>query len=345
MPVDIESDPLFQLLTDALRAGPGSPEWRDAVAQLRARGAADAPGSDDYQLLITAREHLSSGRDFRTVRAGAGFTRKLFSTIDQEPAGAQRPALPMASLIAGASAVVILIVLALVAWRLSRGPTTGEQPTDVAQLEATYFPNVVASATFIAADGEFQPPADWQKIGRLPLAASNGSLRPGPMPSGAAEASGGGLVTTTALPADQPFAVEADVVPPGGNGDPVLLEVFISDSPDFSPDRATSAHELVFLSESGSRRVVVDGQAQELSGNAAAGSGVRTVRVVVSRDQAVVKVGDTRLWAGPHHLAADKPRYAGVRFIRRPGKAESSAAVSALRVTNRPPPAGAGTGQ
>src|SRR5437773_747365 len=63
----LESDPLFTLLTDALRAGPGSPEWHQAVARLREDGA---NGSDEYKLLQTAREHLESGRDFRAVRAG-----------------------------------------------------------------------------------------------------------------------------------------------------------------------------------------------------------------------------------------------------------------------------------
>ncbi len=35
---DIESNPLFGLLTDALRAGPGSPEWHQAIGRLRADG-------------------------------------------------------------------------------------------------------------------------------------------------------------------------------------------------------------------------------------------------------------------------------------------------------------------
>src|SRR5882757_4169178 len=82
----IESDPLFTLLTDALRAGPGSPQWSQAVAAIRTRGAE----GDEYQALITARDNLESGRDYRSVRAGAGFTRKVLSSIEQtgEPAAA-----------------------------------------------------------------------------------------------------------------------------------------------------------------------------------------------------------------------------------------------------------------
>src|SRR4051812_48367275 len=67
MPDAVETNPLFPLLTDALRAGPGSPEWHQAVAKLRAEGLAD---SDEYKLLVTVREHLASGRDYKSIRAG-----------------------------------------------------------------------------------------------------------------------------------------------------------------------------------------------------------------------------------------------------------------------------------
>src|SRR5215218_9833460 len=96
---NVDADPLFQLLTDALRAGPGSPEWHQAVAKLREGGAEHA---DEYRLLITAREHLESGKDYRSVRAGPGFTRKLLDNLDKEQAGAgtKRRGVPTANLIA-----------------------------------------------------------------------------------------------------------------------------------------------------------------------------------------------------------------------------------------------------
>src|SRR3954471_10048772 len=87
---NVEADPMFQLLTDALRAGPGSPEWHQAVGKLRAGGMEHG---DEYQMLIDAREHLESGKEYRSVRAGAGFTRKLLDGIDrEEPQGGGRAA-------------------------------------------------------------------------------------------------------------------------------------------------------------------------------------------------------------------------------------------------------------
>ena len=63
MPTEVENDPFFQLLTDALRAGPASPPWREAVAKLREQGGdGPGPGSDEYRLLIEARQNLEVGK-------------------------------------------------------------------------------------------------------------------------------------------------------------------------------------------------------------------------------------------------------------------------------------------
>src|SRR3954468_1272868 len=90
-----DSDQFLKLLTEALRAGPGSPQWHEAVNQLKNSSIADA---DEYPILINAREHLESGRDYRSIRAGPGFTRKLMNAIDQE-AAAEVPSPPTASTI------------------------------------------------------------------------------------------------------------------------------------------------------------------------------------------------------------------------------------------------------
>ena len=91
--LDFESSQL-QLLTDALRAGPGTPEWRAALETLDSAG-----GGDEYKLLYAARERLASGRRYREVRAGAGFTRKVFESIEEESTGTAKP-LPSANIIA-----------------------------------------------------------------------------------------------------------------------------------------------------------------------------------------------------------------------------------------------------
>src|SRR5258706_10268300 len=80
--MDLESEQFMTLLTDALRAGPGSPEWHQAVGVLRASGG--SKGADEMQMLVRAREDLESGRDYRAVKAGAGFTQKVMAGIEEE---------------------------------------------------------------------------------------------------------------------------------------------------------------------------------------------------------------------------------------------------------------------
>ena len=60
-PANIETDPFFVQLTDALRAGPGSTQWQEAVASLRQQGLDSA---DEHRLLIETRENLEAGREY-----------------------------------------------------------------------------------------------------------------------------------------------------------------------------------------------------------------------------------------------------------------------------------------
>src|SRR4051794_25434770 len=107
-----DSDQFLKLLTEALRAGPGSPQWHEAVNQLKSTTLAEA---DEYRMLVNAREHLESGRDYRSIRAGAGFTKKVMAAIDQESAAAtQSSAPPSATMIALLAAGLILAVIIVV---------------------------------------------------------------------------------------------------------------------------------------------------------------------------------------------------------------------------------------
>src|SRR5690606_40903756 len=76
---DLHSEQFLTLLTDALLAGPGSPQWQEAVSILRRAGAE----GDEYAMLITAREHLESGRPYRAVRPGPNFTRKVLAEVER----------------------------------------------------------------------------------------------------------------------------------------------------------------------------------------------------------------------------------------------------------------------
>ena len=326
----IESDPLFQLLTDALRAGPGSPQWRDAVAKVRSGGAE----ADEFKLIYDARERLESGREYRSVRAGTGFTRKLLRGIDEEEQAGRRAALPTANLIAVGSALAILIVLGLVAWLLVRGGAPGGG--DVEELAGTYFPQTVAAV--VTGPRELNKLEGWRRIGALPIHTTNG-IRAGDPPAGAAAAAalGVALVTERSLAPAAPFAVEAELMIPA-TPSVGIAHVFVSDSADFSADRATSPGELVWHFQGGKQRVVTMGRSQtaDLPFGGGGGAAPVKVRIVVGPEAAVVEVEERRVWAGPHGLSVDRPRYAGVRFLRGPGEKGSTAVVGSVRVLTRP---------
>src|SRR5207248_832631 len=118
------------LLTDALRSGPGSPEWHQAVKILRASDQ----NVDEYTLLYSAREHLESGKDYRSVRAGTGFTRKVLEQIEEQ---ASTPPAPTANIIALIAAGAILAVVAVVGFMLLHGGSAEQQRIE--ELSKTIF--------------------------------------------------------------------------------------------------------------------------------------------------------------------------------------------------------------
>src|SRR5256885_363896 len=116
-PSQFETDQFLKLLTDALQAGPGTPQWHEAVTRLR---ASSEPEADEYRMLVEARENLESGRDYRSVRAGPGFTRKVMEGIEKEEA-MPSAAPPTANILAIVALLVILTVIIVVAALLYKG--------------------------------------------------------------------------------------------------------------------------------------------------------------------------------------------------------------------------------
>ena len=341
---EVESDPFFELLTDALRAGPGSPQWHLAVQKLRANGASNggAPArADEYRLLVEAREHLESGREYRSVRPGSGFTRRLFTELQEQTV--KGGGLPTAGVIATISVVAILGVVSLVGYLLYRGSSATPPEVPQTDLSALYFSDAAAVASF-----EDSIPGGWRNIGELPLLTDAG-LRPAVMPMEVGDYVGGGVVTETPIPPEKPFAVEAVVTIPAMAGD-YIAEVFVADSADFDERRATSPAEVVWLLEGASQKVMVGGQNRGEIRPVKASAEPMTVRIVVDGPRALVETRPaggatgrpTRLWSGIHGLAPGKPRYAGVRFIRGAGGSTDVASVRSVRVLTRGAAGGAG---
>jgi len=317
-PLNIESEQFMTLLTEALRSGPGSPEWHQAVSLLRAQNG----DLDEYKLLYAAREHLESGKDFRSVRAGPGFTRKVMDEIEQAADGSKRPA--TATMIAAVAAITILAVILIVAWLLMHGGSAEKQKID--ELTSQYFVHDVQAARF-----DVGIPDGWQAIGELPVVVKDKELRPGPQPP-SKENLGGGVVSTTPLPADGAFQISAVfhfIRPADDTG---AAQLFISDEP-ITPDHPQGSHELVCQLQNGQVRVVLPGsETTRTESDRFTGSRDVTVLVLLNRDLAVIDSRGNRLYAGPNALLPDKPRYVGVRFLRRAGDKVDPLGVTSIAV-------------
>lgn len=319
-PTEIEKDPFLVLLTDALRAGPGSPEWREAVAKLKL----SAGETDEYRILIEAREALESGKDYRSVRAGPGFTRKLLNNIESEqPASSRRP-FPLTGFIAVLAAVVIAVVIGVAIYQLyPRGSAAPAPRGNVDELANTYLPTTIHSTSF-----DSGIPSGWRQIGNLPVQSDKGlsAAKTGVPDSGYM---GGGAVILAPLAADQTFSVTANLQI-RSTGEALIPQIFVANSPDFSLDRATAAQELVWELEGTEQKVVVGGRVEKQLKIAPKTQSL-TVRLILNKDLAVVESDGTRIWSGPHALG-DAPRYIGVRFIRTSGKSVADISFKEVHV-------------
>jgi hypothetical protein len=281
-----ESDPFLELLTDALRAGPGSPQWADAVAKLRDGGV---QGADEYKLILRAREDIELGRDFRKVSAGPGFTRKVLDAVERE--GRRRQGLPTATIVAILAGLVILGVIVTVIVIMSRGGggTTGAGQAAIERLESASLPVSVASGSLPGALDGFQ--------------------------ASSTEASGvtrGRAITTRPLDAGVPAVIECEfTVPPAG--DRHLVQLFIADSPDAASDLSLSYSE-------GRVSVALPGPAASPPEAATLGTPGQPLKAAIrfDRETAIIEAGGRRLFAGPHGLGG-APRYAGLRFVQPAG--------------------------
>lgn len=321
-PVDLENDEFLQLLSEALRAGPGSPAWHQAIARLRQQGesATGAGNGDQYKLLMEARENLESGKEYRSVRAGPEFTRKVLQGLEEDPGGRLR-GLPTGNLLAVLAAGVILAVVLTIGYLLMQGGDRSK--SDAGDLARQVFTQTTLATTF---DGAL--PAQWRPIGQLALEASKGlHLAKG---GGSNDAYlGAGVVTAVPIPATRTWAIEVELRP-SRTAEGVITQVFVTDQTEFSPEKGTSGHELTVVLGGGKVSIVSPAGHEEVQSKLE--KGAITVRIAVNQDSAVVSVGDQRIWAGAHQLDPEKTRLFGVRLLRKGNDARDPAAVQSIRL-------------
>ncbi|HEV8378306.1 MAG TPA: hypothetical protein VGP99_05615 [Tepidisphaeraceae bacterium] len=305
-----DSDQFLKLLTEALRAGPGSPQWHEAVNQLKNSSVADA---DEYRMLINAREHLESGRDYRSIRAGPGFARKVMTAIDEE-AAAQAPAPPSASIIAIVAAAGIIAIVTIVAIIWYRGGPPQPSPTDLA--------NIVFAQTTISTDfTQTQTiPPEWRTFGLAPVIASRSRGLGAPqVKSGQNDDKdyrGGGIYAASGIAPTQTFAFEAAIRQYKASEN-VAVQIFITDTPDFDKNpKASSPHELVCYVLNGTISIAKpDGSIQ---GTGAKAKDLNHIQIKLDKQYVLIENDGQTLYSGTHDLAPDKARYAGVRFLVKP---------------------------
>ena len=323
---EIDADPRLRLLSDALRAGPGSPEWAAAVTEAQSVGV--PPGIDEYAVLLAARERLAEGRAYRSVRAGPGFGRRLMSRVDADVAARSKSPLS-AGLFAYVGVGLVVAVVGLLSALILRS-ISGEG-TGQAELAQAYFSRSFATATLTG-----PLPPGFQSIGSLSLNAANGLAldadRKVPATDGYA---GGGLVTAQGRPGRGTA---------GGAGDVPLR----------SPGAGVRA-AAVHLRRAGFHARQGDGPARVgLAGAGRPGPGGRRRR---QREGPAIEDPRRRrdrreagrrprrrrgrpsankqvLWTGNSGLA-DKPRYAGVRILYRADGRRDAVTVTNLKVAQK----------
>jgi hypothetical protein len=319
--MDIHSEAFEELLGEALRCGPGSPEWKQALDVLRAAGTGAGAEGEEYALLCRAREDLESGKQYRSIKAGPGFTRKLMDAIDQQPSGPRWLAMPTANLIAIVAVMVILIAIGTISWLAF---SSAQHKRTAAELQEMFFVTPIVDARFDQAI-----PEDFKPIGKMGVAARDG-LRPTGNTDPASQRLGGGVYCTRSLPAEGAYAIEGTFQITDAKT-PLIAQLFVTDEPTFSADRGISPRELVCRIEAGRLHVMLPDEKTVgevplvLDAN-----NVATLRLKVDADLAVVEHGGKVVWSGPCQLNHGS-QYVGLRYLTR-GAGDNAVAVRSLRV-------------
>lgn len=296
-------DEFFVLLTDALRAGPGTEPWNKAVDQLGV-----SSNADEARALLAVRQELESGRSYRSVRPGPMFTHRVMASVAGATAVGRLKWLRWVSLkgIAGmvaASAVVAGAVGGLV---VEQRVITGQPPLPTSWSQKPQAPGGWSDETF-----DIILPGDWVATGTLKLAAVHGlrladEIRPG---------ESGGLVREIPFPAKTGIDIKVSTSYIDGAG--ITPEIFLTDDDDYAAPR----HEFVWTVEDSRPRVRQPSGREIVAGEPIPTKGQTTqLYVKINTDGPWIDIGTSQgqtwpyLWTGLHHLDINKPWHFGVRL-------------------------------
>ena len=265
METAFETDTMLTLLTDALRRGPGTPQWQNALDRL-ANDQLTMPNgqADEFRVLMTVRQRLEAGQHYREVRAGPAFTRELFQRIDAqtiEAAGEKYRRPKIAAMVA----IVSLLGLFLSAALVIRAFTNAR--ADEEALSTRLFTRAVASYDFTQS-----APLGWTLVTPAPLGKRVFTL-------------------TEVMDISTDVCVETDVryQPLDGGADVTLTNE--------SSDSATAVS--VSIDAQGVR---VTGPGDTVLARRPLAPGAHTLRWRVNATHAAAELDGQILWAGPHSL-------------------------------------------
>jgi hypothetical protein len=301
---------MLKLLTDALRRGPGSPEWHEAIQQLRTSGA---KGADEHRLLITVRERLEAGQEYRSVRAGPAFTSELFSKLEKDPEGAPRR--PWIALVVATLCLIVVIgSAAMLTNYLSNKPA---RDPAIERLAQQLFVNPTFRVTF-----EKPVTTGLTTIGDLKL-ESNGGLR----------------IANVAGPNDPRGTVvvrHADPLNLTG-GTCVELDTVLNRAGDATAgivlwpadlaEPRTGSGTFIFSMDSGGYTVIAGGSTTRVARSIQAGK--YTLRLKVAGDVAIAEVSGQEIWSGRHEVGTATAQL-GIR-LQKTGKNGGDLRVMSLR--------------
>ena len=316
--LNIDTEQFQQMLAEALRAGPVSPLWRQAVDALKAAGES----GEELALLCKARERLEGGRGYRSIRAGNGFTRKLMARLDETDQMTGR-GVSSASFITAMAVLVILGVVGGLAWMLFSSGPDNEGKVD---LRSIYFVTTALSEDFDQKIGD-----GWQAVGSIPLVAQKGLRMQLPRPF-TQEIAGGGLLCPLELSPLVPVTIET-TIEAASNKSRVFAEVFVTDTPTFSSDCGVSSRELMWQIDGTRSRVALpDGRGVASAKVTLAANKPITVRIRLSRDKCIIEQDGRVVWSGEHQLLQDRPRRFGVRLLARRNAKSADVAIRSVRL-------------
>lgn len=312
---DLNSAEFLTLLSEALRAGPGSPAWREAIDKLRVTGKQSKEG-EEYSLLIRAREDLAAGRSYRQITAGPGFTAKLMQRLD-EPG--RRSFLPTATTIAWLAVIVVVAVLGVLGYVVF----SASGGNSLRALRETFFVRTVLSEDFQNPSEQFSP------IGSSSPLFGTG-LSPAPATRSANRTRHSGVYCVVPLPPGRPSSVEVtlELGKPDAN---MITQFFVTDQPNFAPATGISPHEFSWIVQDKRLRVLLpDGKTVAEAPLSLEHKSV-TIKLRMNQDSVMVEQGSKVIYAGPH-LLGDRARYLGVRFLSSSGEKSPAVFVKSLRI-------------